>query len=79
MRSIDYNTTTLPNSSDPELMQVGFTRISSEEIDRCIRQNLFLYCGQPRHLKASCLTQPSPRNTNAVSSHDQISSSSLCV
>lgn len=50
---MDYSTTTLPNSSDPELMQVGFTRISSEEIDRYIRQNLFLYSGQPRHLKAS--------------------------
>lgn len=35
---------------EPEILQIGYTRLSPKEIEHCIHQKLRLYCGQPGHL-----------------------------
>ncbi|KAI2658093.1 Transposon Tf2-6 polyprotein [Labeo rohita] len=57
----------------PEPMQVGTTKLTLEERERCLRSNLCLYCGQPGHIRANCPTRP-PRPSPSVSS-DEIPSS----
>ncbi|KAL0204491.1 hypothetical protein M9458_002509, partial [Cirrhinus mrigala] len=59
---------TLPSTlTAPEPMQLGATKLSVEERERRLRNNLCLYCGQPGHLRATCPTRP-PRPPTAVSS-----------
>ncbi len=53
---------------DSEPMQIGFTHLSEEERERCMRGNLCLYCGLSGHMRATCPTRPS-RNAPAVSSN----------
>ncbi len=49
-------------------MQVGVTRLSSEERERRMRNHLCLYCGLSGHLRATCPTRPSSQDNTAVSS-----------
>ncbi|KAL0146514.1 hypothetical protein M9458_058145 [Cirrhinus mrigala] len=59
---------TLPSTlTAPEPMQLGATKLTVEERERRLRNNLCLYCGQPGHLRATCPTRP-PRPPTAVSS-----------
>ncbi|KAI2646312.1 Transposon Tf2-6 polyprotein [Labeo rohita] len=51
----------------PEPMQLGTTKLTVEERERRLRNNLCLYCGQPGHLRATCPTRP-PRPPTSVSS-----------
>ncbi len=51
-----------------ELMQVGVTRLSSEERECRMRNHLCLYCGLSGHLRATCPTRPSSQDNTAVSS-----------
>ncbi|KAI2660671.1 Transposon Tf2-6 polyprotein [Labeo rohita] len=53
----------------PEPMQIGTTKLSSEERERRLRSNLCLYCGQPGHIRANCPTRP-PRPPTSVSSDE---------
>ncbi|XDV53693.1 hypothetical protein PO909_022129 [Leuciscus waleckii] len=55
-------------SSEPEPMQIGFTRLTTEERERRRRNNLCLYCAQPDHLRATCPVRPTSRDSAAVSS-----------
>ncbi|KAI2665770.1 Transposon Tf2-9 polyprotein [Labeo rohita] len=63
-------TTPLPTpsstSSTPEPMQLGTTKLTIEERERRIRNNLCLYCGQAGHIRATCPTRP-PRPPTSVS------------
>ncbi|KAL0157145.1 hypothetical protein M9458_048391, partial [Cirrhinus mrigala] len=52
--------------SVPEPMQLGTTKLTVEERERRIRNNLCLYCGQAGHLRATCPTRP-PRPPTSVS------------
>ncbi len=56
---------------EPDPVQVGFTHLTSEERERCVRNHLCLYCGQPGHLRASCPTCPSVQNSSTVSSNSR--------
>ncbi|KAI2661634.1 Transposon Tf2-6 polyprotein [Labeo rohita] len=53
-------------ASNPEPMQLGTTKLTVEERERRIRNNLCLYCGQAGHIRASCPTRP-PRPPTSVS------------
>ncbi|KAI2655269.1 Transposon Tf2-6 polyprotein [Labeo rohita] len=53
-------------SSAPEPMQLGTTKLTVEEGERRIRNNLCLYCGQAGHIRATCPTRP-PRPPTSVS------------
>lgn len=55
-------------------MQIGYTCLSPEERERRIHLKLFLYCGQPGHLRASCPSRPAQSNPSAMSKHNHISS-----
>ncbi|KAI2665369.1 Transposon Tf2-9 polyprotein [Labeo rohita] len=48
----------------PEPMQIGKTKLSSEERERRLRSNLCLYCGQPGHIRANCPTRPPRPSTS---------------
>ncbi|KAL0198990.1 hypothetical protein M9458_007530, partial [Cirrhinus mrigala] len=52
--------------SAPEPMQLGTTKLTVEERERRIRNNLCLYCGQAGHIRATCPTRP-PRPPTSVS------------
>ncbi|KAL0196887.1 hypothetical protein M9458_005427, partial [Cirrhinus mrigala] len=53
-------------STNPEPMQLGTTRLTIEERERRLRNNLCLYCGQAGHIRATCPTRP-PRPPTSVS------------
>lgn len=53
---------------DPKPMHIGVTRLSSGERERRMRNHLCLYCGFPGHLRASCPTRPTSKDTTTVSS-----------
>ncbi|KAI2668070.1 Retrotransposon-derived protein PEG10 [Labeo rohita] len=53
-------------SSAPEPMQLGTTKLTTEERERRLCNNLCLYCGQPGHIRATCPTRP-PRPPTSVS------------
>ncbi|KAL0175452.1 hypothetical protein M9458_027782, partial [Cirrhinus mrigala] len=53
-------------ASTPEPMQLGTTKLTIEERERRIRNNLCLYCGQAGHIRATCPTRP-PRPSTSVS------------
>ncbi|KAI2653118.1 Transposon Tf2-6 polyprotein [Labeo rohita] len=53
--------------ASPEPMQLGVTKLSAEERERRLRNNLCLYCGQAGHVRATCPTRP-PRPPASVSS-----------
>ncbi|KAL0150390.1 hypothetical protein M9458_054207 [Cirrhinus mrigala] len=53
-------------SSALEPMQLGTTKLTVEERERRIRNNLCLYCGQAGHIRATCPTRP-PRPPTSVS------------
>lgn len=55
-------------------MQIGFTRLSVEERERHIHQNLCLYCGLSGHMRASSPTHP-PHNSSTVIQNPSQSSS----
>ncbi len=57
---------------EPEPMQISFNHLSVEERERCMRQNLCLYCGLSGHIRASCPTRQ-PRNPSTVSQSSTIS------
>ncbi len=57
---------------EPEPMQVGVTRLSSEERERRMRNHLCLYCGLSGHLRVNCPTRPSTKDTTAVSASPNI-------
>lgn len=40
--------------TDPEPIQLGGTRLSPKEHDRCMRERCCLYCGKPGHFRSSC-------------------------
>ncbi|KAL0171117.1 hypothetical protein M9458_031428, partial [Cirrhinus mrigala] len=48
----------VPASSDPEPMQLGTTKLTTEERERRLRNSLCLYCGQAGHIRATCPTRP---------------------
>ncbi|KAL0149627.1 hypothetical protein M9458_055154 [Cirrhinus mrigala] len=50
----------------PEPMQLGATKLSTEERERRLRGNLCLYCGLAGHIRANCPTRP-PRPPTSVS------------
>ncbi|KAL0195064.1 hypothetical protein M9458_008636, partial [Cirrhinus mrigala] len=52
--------------SVPEPMQLGTTKLTVEERERRICNNLCLYCGQAGHIRATCPTRP-PRPPTSVS------------
>ncbi|KAL0159211.1 hypothetical protein M9458_042936, partial [Cirrhinus mrigala] len=56
----------VPASSDPEPMQLGTTKLTTEERERRLRNSLCLYCGQAGHIRATCPTRP-PRPPTSVS------------
>ncbi|KAL0155255.1 hypothetical protein M9458_049518, partial [Cirrhinus mrigala] len=37
---------------------IGTTKLTTEERERRLRNNLCLYCGQARHIRATCPTRP---------------------
>ncbi|KAL0202757.1 hypothetical protein M9458_000775, partial [Cirrhinus mrigala] len=53
-------------SSAPEPMQLGTTKLTTEERERRLCNHLCLYCGQPGHIRATCPTRP-PRPPTSVS------------
>ncbi|KAI2661215.1 Transposon Tf2-9 polyprotein [Labeo rohita] len=53
--------------ASPEPMQLGVTKLSAEERERRLRNNLCLYCGQAGHIRSTCPTRP-PRPPASVSS-----------
>ncbi|KAL0192406.1 hypothetical protein M9458_010702, partial [Cirrhinus mrigala] len=53
-------------SNAPEPMQLGATKLTTEERQRRLNNNLCLYCGQPGHIRATCPTRP-PRPSTSVS------------
>ncbi|KAI2650775.1 Transposon Tf2-9 polyprotein [Labeo rohita] len=56
-----------PNAQEPpEPMQLGATKLSTEERERRLRGNLCLYCGLAGHIRANCPTRP-PRPPTSVS------------
>ncbi|KAI2663508.1 Transposon Tf2-9 polyprotein [Labeo rohita] len=56
-----------PNTQEPpEPMQLGATKLSTEERERRLRGNLCLYCGLAGHIRANCPTRP-PRPPTSVS------------
>ncbi|KAI2650216.1 Retrotransposon-like protein 1 [Labeo rohita] len=55
-----------PASTSPEPMQLGTTKLTVEERERRLRNNLCLYCGQAGHIRATCPTRP-PRPPTSVS------------
>ncbi|KAL0202517.1 hypothetical protein M9458_000535 [Cirrhinus mrigala] len=61
--------TTPSAAAAPEPMQVGATKLTSEERERRLRGSLCLYCGQPGHIRATCPTRP-PRPPTSVSSFE---------
>ncbi|KAL0152827.1 hypothetical protein M9458_051867, partial [Cirrhinus mrigala] len=50
----------------PEPMQLGATKLTTEERERRLRGNLCLYCGLAGHIRANCPTRP-PRPPTSVS------------
>ncbi|KAI2661335.1 Transposon Tf2-6 polyprotein [Labeo rohita] len=67
-----------PSSEAPvEPMQLGSTKLSLEERERRLRNNLCLYCGLAGHVRASCPTRP-PCQPSSVSS-DKSSSNSCDI
>ncbi|KAL0147695.1 hypothetical protein M9458_057004 [Cirrhinus mrigala] len=52
----------------PEPMQLGATRLTVEERERRLRNNLCLYCGLAGHIRATCPTRP-PRTPTSVSAN----------
>ncbi|KAK2867740.1 hypothetical protein Q8A67_025857 [Cirrhinus molitorella] len=64
--TVSYSPAQAAASSEAEVepMQVGFTRLTVEERERRMRNNLCLYCGQPGHLRATCPSRP-PRRTSS--------------
>ncbi|KAI2668609.1 Transposon Tf2-6 polyprotein [Labeo rohita] len=60
-------TSPIPVAS-PEPMQLGVTKLSAEERERRLKNNLCLYCGQAGHIRATCPTRP-PRPPASVSSN----------
>ncbi|KAL0173533.1 hypothetical protein M9458_029501, partial [Cirrhinus mrigala] len=44
--------------ASPEPMQLGVTKLSAEERERRLKNNLCLYCGQAGHIRATCPTRP---------------------
>ncbi|KAI2655842.1 Transposon Tf2-6 polyprotein [Labeo rohita] len=65
--SLPLSTASPEAPSEP--MQLGATRLSLEERERRLRNNLCLYCGQAGHIRANCPTRP-PRQPSSVSSAD---------
>ncbi|KAI2652387.1 Transposon Tf2-9 polyprotein [Labeo rohita] len=55
-----------PATAGPEPMQLGATKLTTEERERRIRNHLCLYCGEARHIRATCPTRP-PRPPTSVS------------
>ncbi|KAI2645046.1 Transposon Tf2-9 polyprotein [Labeo rohita] len=55
-----------PAASAPEPMQLGTTKLTTEERERRIRNHLCLYCGVAGHIQATCPTRP-PRPPTSVS------------
>ncbi|KAI2647134.1 Transposon Tf2-6 polyprotein [Labeo rohita] len=53
-------------AAGPEPMQVGTTKLTTEERERRIRNHLCLYCGEAGHIRATCPTRP-PRLPTSVS------------
>ncbi|KAG1956839.1 retrotransposable element [Pimephales promelas] len=51
-----------------EPMQIGYTRLTSEERERRRRNHLCLYCGEPGHMRATCPKRPISRTSTTVSS-----------
>ncbi|XDV26708.1 hypothetical protein PO909_030346 [Leuciscus waleckii] len=60
-------------SSEPEPMQIGFTRLTTEERERRRRNHLCLYCAQPGHLRATCPVRPTSRDSAAAFSEKEAS------
>ncbi|KAL0182333.1 hypothetical protein M9458_021708, partial [Cirrhinus mrigala] len=53
-------------STTPEPMQLGATKLTVEERERRLRNNLCLYCGLAGNIRATCPTRP-PRPPTSVS------------
>ncbi|KAI2661080.1 Transposon Tf2-6 polyprotein [Labeo rohita] len=64
---------TAPHEAPAEPMQLGTTKLTLEERERRLRDNLCLYCGQPGHIRASCPTRP-PRQPTSIPAPPVISS-----
>ncbi len=60
-------TSAFASALESEPMQVGVTHLSSEERERRLRNHLCLYCGLSGHLRATCPTRSSIKDTTAVS------------
>ncbi|KAI2661314.1 Transposon Tf2-6 polyprotein [Labeo rohita] len=55
--------------ASPEPMQLGVTKLSAEERERRLRNNLCLYCGQAGHIRATCPTRPPRPPASDLSIH----------
>ena len=51
-KSNDVSPSTVP--SGPQPMQIGHTRLTSEERQRRFKLNLCMYCGEPGHFVSTC-------------------------
>ncbi|KAL1256449.1 hypothetical protein QQF64_011994 [Cirrhinus molitorella] len=60
--SLSTWTTPATAEAAPEPMQIGTTRLTLEERERRLKNNLCLYCGQAGHIRANCPTRPPARN-----------------
>ncbi|KAL0147880.1 hypothetical protein M9458_056801, partial [Cirrhinus mrigala] len=56
-----------PKHQEQEPMQIGRTHLTQDERERCLRNHLCLYCGQPGHLRADCPIRPSRHEPSRVS------------
>ncbi len=68
-----------PPVSSLELMQIGYTHLSSEERERRMKLRLCMYCGQAGHLKSSCPVRPTSATSRAVSPIFPYKSVTSCV
>ncbi|KAL0149332.1 hypothetical protein M9458_055370 [Cirrhinus mrigala] len=66
-RSSTFRLPNPPSIPEQEAMQVGHTRLTPEERNRCFQLNLCLYCSESGHMKASCPSRPIQRTSSAVS------------
>lgn len=60
-------------------MQVKRKHLSEEEHAERIRRNLRLYCGQPRHVRSSCLVRLARNAPNRVSQAPSIHSMTIPI
>ncbi len=65
-RQFPLQTSAFAGAPESEPMQVGVTHLSSEERERRVRNHLCLYCGLSGHLRATCPTRPSIKDTTVV-------------